>query len=542
MSDGASPGNIITAIDRKFTWKKFGTIIACGAALFSDGYVNNSMGVVNTLLKKRLYPEVFQTSNRSEVMSSIVFAGTVVGMLIFGYFSDVVGRKSGMIVATLIVLVFTALSAGSYYHGSAAQMVDILIAWRFFTGIGIGAEYPTGSVAAAEKTEEMPKNFQHGPFIFVTNFAIDMGFVTAAFMGVLLVWICGQNHERLIWRLVLGLGVVPCLIVLPFRLVMEQSKSYQKGAIKFNKIPYGLILKRYWFRLLMISLVWFIYDFISYPFGIYSSIITDSLSDKNNLVQVFGWSTVINCFYLPGSFLGAVIVDRVGPKKTMMAGLILQIIIGYIMSGIFPHLKDHIAAFCVVYGLFLTFGEMGPGDNLGLLASKSCATACKGQFYGIAAAIGKIGAFGGTYAFPVLQAHWEDADGNATDNRYYTAPFYLGTSLAVVSLILVTFFIQERDADCQAREDAEFAEYLRANGFDMSYMGRDDKIATDELAEAYDDKLSDEKHGVTRDYTQGDSPTNPFEVHEEYENSHPHHGAHGTYIPQGYTAYAPNPA
>ena len=32
-----------------------------------------------------------------------------------------------------------------------------------------------------------------------------MGFVVSAFMGVLLVWICGQNHERLIWRLVLGL-------------------------------------------------------------------------------------------------------------------------------------------------------------------------------------------------------------------------------------------------------------------------------------------------------------------------------------------------
>lgn len=489
MSEKMHADPVLTATDRKFSWRKLGTIVACGAALFSDGYANNSMGVVNTILSKILYPEVFDNSNRSEVMSSIVFAGTVVGMLIFGYLSDVLGRKSGMIVATLIILVFTALSAGAYYHGNHAQMVDILIAWRFFTGIGIGAEYPTGSVAAAEKTEEMPKKFQHGPFIFVTNFAIDMGFVTAAFMGVLLVWICGENHTRLIWRLVLGLGVVPCLLVLPFRLVMEQPKSYTKGAIKYNKIPYRLILKRYWFRLLMISLIWFIYDFISYPFGIYSSVITKAMApDSNDLVRTFGWSTVITCFYLPGSFLGAAIVDRLGPKKTLMLGLILQIIIGYILSGLFPRIKEHIAAFCVVYGLFMTFGEMGPGDNLGLLASKSCATACKGQFYGIAAAIGKIGAFGGTYAFPKLQNHWSD-----TENLWYTAPFYLGTSLAVVSLILVTFFIKERDADCQAKEDEDFREYLLQHGFDLSLMGTSEKVATEESGAdyKYDEQLDD---------------------------------------------------
>lgn len=39
----------------------------------------------------------------------------------------------------------------------------------------------------------------------------------------------------------------------------------------------------------------------------------------------------------------------------------------------------------------------GPGNCLGLLASKTSPTAVRGQFYGIAAAIGKIGAFIGTW-------------------------------------------------------------------------------------------------------------------------------------------------
>jgi hypothetical protein len=51
-----------------------------------------------------------------------------------------------------------------------------------------------------------------------------------------------------------------------------------------------------------------------------------------------------------------------------------------------------------MYGIFLSFGELGPGNCLGLLASKSSPTAVRGQFYGAAAAIGKVGAFIGTWS------------------------------------------------------------------------------------------------------------------------------------------------
>lgn len=56
----------------------------------------------------------------------------------------------------------------------------------------------------------------------------------------------------------------------------------------------------------------------------------------------------------------------------------------------------------VVYGIFLSFGELGPGNCLGLLASKSSPTAVRGQFYGVAAAIGKVGAFVCCRLFPPL--------------------------------------------------------------------------------------------------------------------------------------------
>jgi hypothetical protein len=76
-------------------------------------------------------------------------------------------------------------------------------------------------------------------------------------------------------------------------------------------------------------------------------------------------------------------------------------VLGFIMSGCYEYLQrpQNIAAFVVVYGVFLMLGEMGPGDNIGLVASKTCATGIRGQYYAIAAAFGKIGAFVGSYVF-----------------------------------------------------------------------------------------------------------------------------------------------
>jgi hypothetical protein len=83
--------------------------------------------------------------------------------------------------------------------------------------------------------------------------------------------------------------------------------------------------------------------------------------------------------------------------------LLLQAIVGFIMSGLYVQLKKHIAAFAIIYGIFLSFGELGPGTCLGLFAAKSGPTAVRGQFYGAAAAIGKIGAFAGTWCMSMCQ-------------------------------------------------------------------------------------------------------------------------------------------
>jgi len=451
--------------------------------LFSDGYANGIIGSVNTLLTRIYGSAVVDQHNYSRIVSSLLFAGTVLGMLSFGYLSDKIGRKFGMMAATGIVAVFSGLSAASSgAHGSIGGLLSMLSAMRFLIGIGVGAEYPCGSVAASEQSEEpgINKRAQHRWFALATNSMIDFGFVISAFVPLVLFWIFGDNHLRAVWRLSLGLGVVPALAVFIWRLNMEEPARFRKDSMKNARIPYLLIFRRYGVRLAAIALTWFIYDFITYPFGIYSSIVVNNITGGSTALSVvFGWNVVINLFYMPGTLIGAFVVDYLGAKYTMITGLLLQALIGFIMSGLYVQLTRHIAAFAVVYGIFLSFGELGPGNCLGLLASKSGPTAVRGQFYGVAAATGKIGAFVGTWVFPVIINNF----GGSSSDRGNTGPFWIGSGLAILSAIVTFFFIRPLTTDGMALEDVEFRKYLEANGYDTSAMGLTDTITIDSSVE-----------------------------------------------------------
>ncbi|KAG6333558.1 hypothetical protein ID866_5533 [Astraeus odoratus] len=445
-------------------------IFACGTALFSDGYANGVIGQVNTILK-RIYPsDVFGGTRYSNTLTSVAFAGTVLGMLTFGWISDKLGRKFGMMSAALIVAFFSALSAASAgANGSITGMLAMLCACRFLLGIGVGAEYPCGSVSASEQTEQegISKNAQHRWLVLATNTMIDIGFVVSAFVPLVLYWIFGSDHLRAVWRLSLGLGFFPALAVLIWRLRMEDPDCYKKNSMKSVKIPYWLVIKRYWRSLLGLSLAWFIYDFITYPFGIYSSTITDNITGGNNsLSVVFGWAVVINLFYIPGTVIGAFLIDYLGPKQTMIGGLLLQAIVGFIMSGLYKQLTTHIAAFAILYGIFLSFGEVGPGNCLGVLAAKTGPTAIRGQYYGFAAAVGKVGAFIGTWVFPYIV----DAFGAGTA-RGDTGPFWIGSGLAVLSALVTMLLVKPLTHDGMKAEDEAFRLYLEEHGFDVRFLG-----------------------------------------------------------------------
>ncbi|VBB89282.1 YALIH222S07e05534g1_1 [Yarrowia lipolytica] len=465
-------------------------VITAGAGLFSDGYVNNSMGTVNTCLSI-LYGDYYSKSTYSRTVSSIVFAGTVLGMIVFGFVADYHSRKMGMIASTLILIVFTILCSAAWGAGGKDDiggMLSALIAYRFLVGIGIGGEYPAGSVACSEASALMGNGTRNRWFIFFTGFMIDFGFVVAAFVPLILLWICGDDNLTPVWRITIGLGAIPPLSLFYFRTRFKEPDTFRKNNFKRTRPPYILALRYYGPRLFVICIVWMLYNFISFPFGIYGSQIINLLVKDGDLYKTFGWNVLLTAFYLPGAFLGAIFSDWFGPRITLAGALILQGIVGFIMAGVYESMIKNIAGFVIAYGIFQALGEMGPGGNIGLLASKNSPTAIRGVFYCIASSMGKIGAFIGTQCFPLIIKGFEKG---GDEIKGVQGPFWISSALCIFSALITFFFLPPVTQTSVQDEDRKFFEYIRAHGFDVSKMG--DEGFEPESEESMETELYEQK-------------------------------------------------
>lgn len=148
------------------------------------------------------------------VLSAALF-GLAAGALAAGPLADRFGRKA---VLTGSVLVFGLACLMSGYAGS----LDMLVVWRFLTGLGLGAAMPN---AVTLMSEFCPR----GRRATIVN-AMFCGFpLGAAFGGFLAAWMIPLWG----WRSVLHLGgVVPLLLAVLLLLLLPESVRYMlaKGA------------------------------------------------------------------------------------------------------------------------------------------------------------------------------------------------------------------------------------------------------------------------------------------------------------------------
>ncbi|KAF9395730.1 hypothetical protein BGX21_009803, partial [Mortierella sp. AD011] len=259
----------------------------------------------------------------------------------------------------------------------------------------------------------------------------------------------------------------PPLSVLYFRLRLKNSEIFKKNAMKKN-VPYLLIFRRYWKRLLGTAGTWFLYDFISYPFGLFSGTIINSAIGANpSFIQTAEWSTLLNFLYLPGAMLGAYSGDIIGRKRTMALGFFIQGILGILMGIWYKDLINILPLFVILYGVFLSLGEFGPGDMVIVTSSEIFPTAIRGTAYGWSAAIGKLGAICGTSAFkPAIQSF-----GNGDVILGQSRVFILASGIALCGAILAWVLIPDYSKQDLSNEDEEFKRYLLENGYDISLLG-----------------------------------------------------------------------
>lgn len=150
-------------------------------------------------------------------------------------------------------------------------------------------------------------------FALLSDLSASLGYVWGGLVPLLLILITKQRVDNydIVWRTTFALGLIPPVSIFWFRMRMAVSNAYRKSAMRKQRVPYWLAVKRYWRAMLGCSATWFIGNYVAVPFGIFSSTITSTVNPSNSLVKSLGWGVVINCFYLPGPFIGGYLSDRV---------------------------------------------------------------------------------------------------------------------------------------------------------------------------------------------------------------------------------------
>jgi hypothetical protein len=187
------------------------------------------------------------------------------------------------------------------------------------------------------------------------------------------------------WRVCLGSGILPPLVMFLLRLKLNEPEPFLKESMSLGRTPWYLILRFYWWRLLMVSTVWFLYDFCSYAFYLFQGDMLKNVypdtAGPGTLSKSLGWEVLIALFYMPGCIGGSYLADMpsIGPKKLLVGSLVAQGVVGFILAAVAPKLltPGAVGGFVVLFGLFLALGELGPGDTIGLFASKTSCTAVR---------------------------------------------------------------------------------------------------------------------------------------------------------------------
>jgi len=109
-------------------------------------------------------------------------------------------------------------------------------------------------------------------------------------------------------------------------------------------------------------------------------------------------------FAVPGYALAVLRMDRIGHRRLQFIGFAVMAA-SFLTLGVVHGLTTAVLPFLAVFGLSYFFIEFGPNTTTFVLPSEVFPVNMRTTGHGIAAGIGKLGAFAGVFLVPELEKH-----------------------------------------------------------------------------------------------------------------------------------------
>ena len=195
---------------------------------------STSYNVVNISLVLPILDSIYTVSEEEDATcASSLLAGMVVGQLAGGALGD---SFLGRLGALRVVMAFQIVAS----IGSAMLCGPHLLFWlavfRFLNGVGCGGVYPLAAVLSAEQDnnhalkieDETPQERMQQLRRVVLTFSMQgVGFLAVPLLTVPLLYV--TDNVNLVWRIILGSGSLPGLLLVCLQYKMYKSTSDTQG-------------------------------------------------------------------------------------------------------------------------------------------------------------------------------------------------------------------------------------------------------------------------------------------------------------------------
>ena len=252
---------------------------------------------------------------------AVGFVARPIGGIIFGHFSDRIGRKSVLMVTLLLMGVASTLIGltPSYATiGLAAPIILILL--RILQGLALGGEYVGAVVLIIENAPTKNRGF----FASFPNASGPVGIICSSGLSSILMAIYGRGaFQAWAWRIPFLLSFILVIIGLYMRSHIDESLLFN-AALKEKKIrrmPFIEAFKNYklpMLRAFLVNLVHSSYNYLSTIFLMTYAIKTLAMSQPG----VTSGYTIGNVFELVTVLIIAHFSDRLGRKPFLIIGII----------------------------------------------------------------------------------------------------------------------------------------------------------------------------------------------------------------------------
>lgn len=417
----------------------------------------------------------FQLGAAAEgIVAASIMVGAIIGGLLGGYLVDRLGRYK-LFMADMVFFVLAALAC------AVAPNEWFLGVSRFIMGFGIGLDFPVALAFLAEYSALKGKGGRVSLWQPMWYFATGCSFLVL----LPLYFLVPADQHDLLWRLAVGFGAVPALVVMLVRhkymdespawaakegdleraagilhksygldvTVIPDSETSSEGSKRASPLAFRkLFNQRYRRRTIQAAVVSACQSIQYYAVGFFlPSIILIFVADGDRLTSIIGPLIFNFVFGVTGGFLGARMFPRLGSWKLSLIGFSVALVclttLGFLGDGASTPVMLIAGA---MLGIFIFFHAFGPGAQGMTLATLSYPTSIRGIGSGFGQAMLRIGSTIALLLFPIAS----DALGQHVFWLVAVAPL-----VGIVTLLVTRWEPLGQDVD---QEDFEQADPVRA--------------------------------------------------------------------------------